>query len=265
MKHILSLALIVIIGGANLFGGTISNQEATYCDDGILLAAETGVTINYADKDDNTYRMALKHPNYSVSAHISDCACTAGSNVIGFYDRYDENLIPNHTAGTLFHGEYIYSGQDTYITDLVSQLYVDMGTDDEGTTVTEFKNGMIAFCNRKGKSISFSSCMTNSKFDYSKAKTYMRSNQPIVLFCSGYNIGTIETYDKSDIISYYESSANHVMVGFGYREISYQITASKIDSYQYITVASGVHLKSSGFYNISYNTKINDAYAVNIY
>lgn len=265
MKKLLTTALVVILGGSCLCGNVITDSNETYCDSGVFLAMDTSITIDYENKDENKFGMALKHPNYTFSANTSDCACIAGANVLGFYDRYDEDLIPNHKSGNLLLGEYIYSSQDTYIFDLIRQLYSDMGTDSTGTTVTEFKNGMIKFCNRKGKNISFTSCMRNNKFDYTVAKSYMESNQPIVLFCGGYNVADIAINEKSDRINYYESTANHVMVGFGYKEISYTSTTFASISYQYMTVASCNIVKASGYYDINYKTNINDAYAVNIY
>ena len=262
----LAIALMVVLGGACLCGNAVSARDTTYCDDGIMPLAEVNsVTVNYENKDDDTFSMVLRHPSYTYSAHLSDCACTAGANVLGFYDRYDENLIPNHTAGTYFAGNFLYNSQDEYIYELVSQLYTDMGTTSEGTTVGEFKSGMIKYCNRQGKSISFTSCMKNGKFDYALAKSYMKANLPVVLFCSGYNVANLTYMDESDIVTYYESTGNHVMVGFGYKEISYTLANAANVTYQYMTVASGVLTKEKGYYNINYKTNVNDAYAVNIY
>ena len=266
MKKMLAIAVMVVIGGSCLCGNAISSRDTTYCDDGIMPIAEiNSVTVNYENKSENTFSMALKHPDYTYSANLSDCACTAGSNVLGFYDRYDEDLIPNHNSGTLFAGKFIYSSQDANIYELVKQLYIDMGTTSEGTTVEEFKSGMIKYCNRKGKTITFTSCMRNGKFDYSLAKSYTEANQPVVLFCSGYNVADITPYGQSDIISYYEATANHVMVGFGYKEINYTVATNANVTYQYMAVASGVQTHANGYYDIHYKTNINDAYAVNIY
>ena len=265
MKKVLAIAVMVVIGGSCLCGNAISNRDTTYCDDGIMPIAASSVTVNYAQKDENTFSMALKHPYYTFSANPSDCACVAGANVLGYYDRYDEELIPNHTSGTLFMGKYIYSAQDTYVYEVIRQLYVDMGTDSEGTTVQEFKNGMVKYCNRKGKTITFTSCMKNGKLDYSLAKSYTEANQPVVLFCSGYNVADLWYYDNYDVVSYFESSGNHVMVGFGYKEVSYTLANSAKVTYQFMTVASGVQTKESGYFDINYKTNINDAYAINIY
>lgn len=265
MKKMLAVAVVAVIGGSCLCGNAVPAGEETYCEDGIMPLAATDVIVNYEDKSDNEYKMVLKHPDYTASNHIAACACIAGSNVIGFYDRYDENLIPNHKSGTVFQGQFLYGMQDTYIYELADQLYTDMGTDNEGTTVTQFKNGMMTFCDRKGKGISFSSCMRGGRFDYSLAKSYMEANQPVVLFCSGYNVAAIWTNDNYDDIAYYESTANHVMVGFGYMEVNYTLSSASSALYQYVKVASGTNSRPNGYYDINYNTKINDAYAINIY
>lgn len=265
MKKLLATILMVIVGGACLCGNAVAGKDTTYCDDGIALLSETNITVNYESKDEDLFRMVLKHPCYAASPYVSSCACIAGANVIGFYDRYDEELIPNHKSGTTFQGYFLYSIEDAYITELVKQLYADMGTNSDGTTVAEFKNGMSKFVNRKGKTISYTSCMKNKKFDYATAKSYMEANQPVVLFCSGYNVADFHTSEKSDRIDYYESSANHVMVGFGWQEVNYTLTATSSVLYQYIAVASCTGSKSSGYFDINYNTTINDAYAINIY
>lgn len=265
MKKILATVLTVIVGGACLCGNAVPSKDTAYCDDGISLLSETNIVVNYVDRSENKFNMVLRHPYYTTSPYLADCACIAGANVIGFYDRYDENLIPNHSSGYTFNEHFLYSIQDTNVTEVVRQLYADMGTDDTGTTVTEFKNGMVTFCNRKGKTISFTSCMQNGKFDYAAAKRYMEANLPVVLFCSGYNVADMGTFDNYDRINYYESSANHVMVGFGWKEVNYALTATSNALYQYVAVASCTGNKSNGFYDINYNTNVNDAYAINIY
>lgn len=265
MKKLLATFLSALICGACLCGNAVAVKDTTYCDDGIMPLASSTIDIDYESKSTDEFNIVLKHPNYVSSPYVASCACVAGANVVGFYDRYDENLIPNHDAGYNFMGQFIYKMEDTYVTEVVKQLYADMGTDATGTTVTQFKNGMTTFCNRKGKNISFSSCMRNNKFDYEIAKSFMKANLPVVLFCDGYNVANFGTSENSDTIYYYESSANHVMVGFGYQVINYSITSNSNVLYQFIEVASGTNNKSSGYYDINYGTKINDAYAVYIY
>lgn len=264
MKKMFAKILTVVIGSAGCLCGNAASAEATYREDGIMPLASSTHTVYYEDKTNDEYKMVLRHPEYTFTPYVSSCACVAGANVIGFYDRYDENLIPDHQAGIVFQGQYAYRSEDTPVYAVIRQLYADMGTDDSGTTVPEFKNGMTTFCNRKGKTITFTSCMKNGKFDYATAQSYMESNLPIVLFCSGFNVANFNTFEGRDVINYYESTGNHVMVGFGYQIINYTVSSSN-ETYEFIKVASGTNSKSNGYFDIHYNTNINDAYAVNIY
>ncbi len=265
MKKFLAIVLTVSVGGACLCGNAVAVREETYCDSGVMPLAATSEKIYYENKSEDKFNMVLKAPCYTTSPYTASCACVAGANVIGFYDRYDENLIPNHTAGRVVLGQYVYNLEDIYITELVKQLYEDMGTDSTGTTVRQFKDGMTKFSDRKGKTITFTSCMKNGKLDYAAAKNYMKANQPVVLFCLGYNIANLSAGDKCDTVDYMEYTANHVMVGFGWKEVNYQLSATASAVYQYVEVASGTDGRVSGLYNVNYKTKINDAYAINIY
>lgn len=87
---------------------------------------------------------------------------------------------------------------------------------------------------------------------------------PIALFLSGYNVGDMFTEDHEDAYSYYKSDANHVMVGFGYSTYIYQTSDGTLTK-NYFNVASGISGNSSGIYDISLDTKINDALAIRIY
>lgn len=265
MKKVFAIALTAVLGGSCLCGNAAFKDDTTYRDDAMLLAETTVVTVDYESKSEDSFKMALEYPKYSFTEKAGSCACIAGANVVGFYDRYDENLIPDHTSGRLFMGKFMYSNEDSAVYEVIRQLYADMGTDDSGTTVTQFKNGMVTYCSRKGKNISFTSCMTGSGFDYAAAKNHLKENRPVVLFCGGYNVADIYKSDNSDEISYYESTANHVMVGFGYKDVTYTLSNSASALYRYFAVASGVPTKNEGYYNIDYKTNINDAYAINIY
>lgn len=265
MKKFWAVAVAAILGGSCLCGNVVLLGEATYCDDGIMPLAATDHYVYYESKTEDIYKMGLNHPYFSASSHLASCACVAGANVVGFFDRYDENLIPNHEAGIVFQGQFIYRSEDSAVSAVVDQLYTDMGTTNTGTSVEQFKNGMKAFCSRKGKNITFSSCMIGGQFNISMARSYMKAHYPVVLFCSGYNVSDIYTYDQNDHISCYESTGNHVMVGFGYMTVDYQLTSSSSAQYRYIKVASGVDGRPDGYYNIDYNTHIDDAIAINIY
>ena len=87
---------------------------------------------------------------------------------------------------------------------------------------------------------------------------------PIALFLSGYNVGYMSEADHADAYSYYKSDANHVMVGFGYATYIYQTSDGTLTK-NYFNVAAGLSDNPSGIYDLSLDTKVNDALAIRIY
>lgn len=240
-------------------------DDALYGDGGTI-SGSVRVTIEYKSKTQDNYKMALMTPCNTSSPYVSACACVAGSNIVAYFDRYCPLLMPNSEPGYEYMGYYFYYGSTNAMDSVVIQLYSDMGTTaSEGTTAQQFLNGMKKYSNRAGYNFSYSSCMSGSNLSYSKVKSSMKNNQPVALFLSGYNVGFISEDEGSDGIGYLLSAANHVMVGFGYREVTYTYNSGVQETINYIYVSSGVGTSPSGYFNINYNTKINDAFAVSIY
>lgn len=222
--------------------------------------------VNYTSKSISaSTSLAVRCPAYCFSPEIGSCASIAAGNVVGFYDRYDENLIPNHTAGTYLGNLFLYSGEDDAVSEVITQLYQYMKSDDHlGATEQEFINGLTRFCNEKGKNITFTSCMKRKKLDYSSAQSSLKANQPIILFLQGYNVCTVESENGQDTIEYCVSDVNHIMVAFGFQTHTY-ITNTGTFDYEFLKVSSGLDYMSEGLFNINYKTQIDDALAVNIY
>lgn len=212
-----------------------------------------------------SHSLALFYPDYNFSPAVGSCGCIAGANVLGFFDRYDENLIPDHVSGTIFGNTYLYNAQDDAVVQVIRTLYNYMGTEHVGTTEAEFINGMKKYCSEKGKTISFTSCMSSNSFNFTSAQQKMESNQPIVLFLSGYNAAVLASKDDStDNINYLVSDVNHIMIGFGFIIYNYSTSGGSI-TYEYINVSTGLSGYTSMLFDINYKTKIIDALAVNIY
>ncbi len=260
------LALCSAAAPASLFDNdTDGANPVAYEDTASVNATVEAVKIPYTSKTlTESHSLALMYPNYNYSPAPGSCGSIAGANVIGFYDRYDENLIPNHVSGTLFGNTYLYELEDAAVIATIQTLYEYMGTEHVGTTEDEFINGMTRYCTEKGKKISFTSCMSSKSFTYTSAKQKMKSNQPIVLFLSGYNTAILTTEGNTDTVNYLISTANHIMIGFGYEVYCYS-TADGTITYEYINVSTGLDTATRTLFNINYKTKINDALAVNIY
>ena len=239
-------------------------EDALYGDDGLNTG---GITVNipYKSRTQDDYWMAPSTPDYHTSPYVSSCACIAGANVVGYFDRYCPNLIADFEPGYEYMGYYFYYGETSEITPVVTQLYSDMGTTaSAGTTTAQFLSGMSKYANRAGYTFRYSSCMSGGSFNFSQAKSGMQNGRPTVLFLTGYNVAKIGLLENRDSIAYVLSAANHVMVGFGYNIITYTYDSGEQETFNYIYVASGAGICPTGYFNINYNTKINDAYAVSI-
>lgn len=243
-------------------------ENAVYGGEGIMLLDSDEIIYEYVNKTKDNYEMAYSVPYFHSSPFLSSCAAIAGANIIAFHDRYHDDLIPDYTPGSYVLGTlYRYKQESARITELVTELYYDMETDDEGTTLENFKKGMQKYCARYGFNISFNSCMSGKSFNYSSAQNHIKNlNQPVALFLSNYNVGVIIEGDNYDKVSYYYvSNVNHVMVGFGYRQLTFTYSSGSSETLNFIYVASCNPGRPYGYFNPSYNVTVNDAFAINIY
>ncbi len=224
------------------------------------------VKIPYTSKTlTATHCLAYRFPTFNYAPVAGCCGAIAGANAIAFYDRYDENLIPNHVSGQPIFNSYAYSIGDQYTNALISQLYEYMAGDGVGMTEKQFKDGFTRYCKEKGKSVSFTSCMSSGDLDYAKLQTNMKTNQPILLFLSSYNVLKMYVGSDYDSYAYRVSSTAHIMVGYGYKSYTY-VTSEGTKHYDLVSVSSGLFESGdSDFFDIDYQTKIDDALAVNIY
>lgn len=233
---------------------------------GVQFTTET-VSVVYTSRNKDEYTMATRCPDYIGGTNMTNgCAAVAGGNLLGYFDRYYEDLIPNHKAGTTFYGLFLYSGEDDYVHDAMYTLYSYMDISSEhGATEASFKSGMTRYCTEKGRSISFTSCMSGGSLNYATAVQKMKSGQPLALFLNTYNFASIEEGETTDYYYYHKYLSNHVMVGFGSSQITYTLSDGSTQINRLILVATGLTDLYSGYFNVNYHNNTMACYAVNIY
>lgn len=223
-------------------------------------------SISYTYRSVNAYNMAAKVPSYWLTSLTNSCAPAAGCNIVAYYDRYKTNLITGYTPGTALGASYIYKTNNATTNSVGSQLYTDMGTNSivDGTTETQFLNGMTAYCSRQGYTFGYTSCMSGSSINYQSAKQMIDSGKPIALFLDVYNITTIAESTNLDTYSIMVGQLNHMMVGFGYKAIDYTLSNGSHRYESFLAVSTGIESTKSGFFNVNSNATVNAAYGVTI-
>lgn len=227
----------------------------------------TSETIYYTYRSETKQSLAMRHPSlYDIVSVSNGCVPVAGANLIQYHDRFKENLIPDYVPGNYLQDFYLYKGNSTFHNELKWQLASDMSTNNPnpGTTIAQFKTGMTTFCNRQGYSISFLSCMSGSSFSYSSAKQRLESGLPLMLFVDKYTVTDIYTKEGYDLLDVYNDKYTHGMAAFGYKEVTYTLTNGATRKDSYLAVATGIGERITGFFNVNYNTTIDDCYGVSI-
>lgn len=278
-----ALAIILFIA----FAATVfctSNNVALAADDGVIYYGDFayGDTIGSATSEVEEFEYATKqvtsayvNPSYPYYYNTNNdlkngCANVAGASIIGFYDRFYENLIPDSTPGFIRRDIYTYypigidMGKKQAVIDA---LYVSMKTNNPhaGTSQANYKSGLEEFVESKDMNITFTSVMTNGNFDSSKAMAQLNAGRPITLYLQGYNISNVEDTGSNARIMKVIYLTNHVMIAYAYQKIDYyNVNGTLINSKIYLNISSG-EMGVTGVYIVNNNGILNDAESVNIF
>lgn len=261
-------AVCDIATGTEISGEALSVLEDNailYTNSGLATPEYVNVVVEYQDLTEDYYEMCFQIPQYCASDLTGACAAVAGGNIVGYFDRYYEDLIPNHAAGEMKGDYYYYDFGDHNVIEAINTLYADMNGSSNGITEANFKSGLQKYCSRKGLNCSFTSLKSGSSLNYDSVKSSMKANKPVALFLSTYNICDLGFGEQKDYLNYELYSGNHVMAGFGYRDIIYTLTSGGTSRYRFIYVATGFVTPSDAYFNLDYHTNIISAYGINIY
>lgn len=236
-----------------------------YQNDGNDNYEKKTVKVEFTSQAYDVKKLCHGAPEFYNAGWKGGCAAVAGGNLIGYYDRFYEDLIPNHAAG-ISNGElFIYNYEDAYVNEAIGTLYADMNGDETGISEDGFISGMKKYCSRKGLSCDFSSLKSGSKINYDSVKSCINGGNPLVLFLNTYTVCNVFVQSNISNIFYEIHSGNHVMPGFGYSDVVYTLKDGTKSEYKFINVTTGWNDPRSAYFNIDYCTNIISAYKVNIY
>lgn len=201
-----------------------------------------------------------------MSVHNNDCANLAGSIVLGYYDILYPEIIPNFNSASLYNGSWRYARQSAEVDAVITSLYYSMRTNiNDGTTVSDFKRGMQTYVNERGRSINYTSVLTNGTFNYNNYKNRIAQG-PVALFLTSFNVTQrITAIGNVDMMQTYYYSVNHVMVGSGYQDIDYYRNGVLFKSDNYLKISTALNNTATGYMRLNDNARIADAISIDIY
>lgn len=230
----------------------------------VMRAAETSKETIYYTKREVTYNETKNAvPKYEQLANLpNSCGPTAGAIIVGFYDKYFENLIPDYTT-------YIptgrYKSKDTvYIPKLMTELYNLMRTnvDDVGVNETDCLNGLKEYVHNKNLNLSYSSVMKSNRISLSELRNSIETNSPVMLFCGKMKIYNLSTSSNYDTVASTDFTGAHVAVGYGLYTVDYYNGNSVFRTDEYVRVSTGLPILTDGYLKISSTDWCNAAYSV---
>lgn len=229
---------------------------------------EISETISYANKTESVYSIQGDLPKYSGVKGATNCANVAGGIIIGYYDRFCENLIPQFSACNQLGNMIIYKLGTIEIANVLDSLYDLMGTDKNqaGTTFSGFQNGMYNYAYSHGYTYLSESILNGGRFDFSKFKSSVENKKPVALFLSNFSLlNQIQTQNGQDIITSDYSTVSHVIAACGYKQqCYYNSNGQQIAERIYLKVSSGFADRGICYLNINSVSKIDKAISITI-
>lgn len=199
--------------------------------------------VYYDTKVEEKYLVDQNNPPAGMPAYGNyySCAITAGSNVIGGYNKKHTNLIPGfNSTGTVFSMPvWNGAGNTTAIYDLQGILYPLMNATSAGVTIPNYLNGMNSYVSSKGYTFTSTSLMSGGVLNVVALEEAFEANKYITVFMSGFNIVSMITQTGYDKIALTEYGGAHAMSAFGYRKITYRLNNVDFRQDYYLEVCTG--------------------------
>lgn len=263
-KGFIIIAMLLVF--VSVFGAWTGSSVETRYADAMLLSTYANETIYYTSQDViGPVTTPGKCPFYEgISGLTNACGAIAGAEIVAYYDKYFPDLIPDWVSH--YSSSPKYRQQDsTYVPALMRDLYTRMRTnvDDVGVSRTDFLDGLQSYINSKGHTVSYQSIMSGSTLNYEQCKNAVNNNKVIALFVAPTDVYTVANGSNYDNVISINIASAHIMVIFGYYELSYYNNSGLFRTDKYLCVAMG----KTGYTYMLYKadcTATQAAYIVNV-
>lgn len=263
-KMMLAALLLTAVTLATLPKVLVKANAQEYTDE-IRYGGATGLTVttqNFTfDKKVVTEDYEIKYglPNYASTYGTTVCANTAGAIAIGYYDRFNEKLIPNYKTYSKLGSRIIYKTQNDTISSLINQLKNLMQGNLEGATFAEFTNGMTTYASQAGYTYTQQNVMSGNSLNMAKVKTAITETKPVLLFLKNFTFAKTEESSSTLSIENTYGNYTHVTACYGYTEIKYYNNNQLVYTAKLLKIKSGfIETAEYNYLNLS-NSNIEEA------
>ena len=265
--------LVAVCGSAvSLTANTASADqtvEGRYYDKPVVSRAAGDVeTIHFASIDNIYIETPNRVPLYYHGTLENACGPIGGAIVVGYYDKYFQNLIPNYTNYLTTTGKY-RPQDNTYVPAMLQEMYTAMQTNvvAPGVSEDECLDGLEAYVEGKGYSIRYRAVKPyNGTFNHTAYQNAINNGQPVILFCDTVQLLMPSEYDTYNQIGVVQESQDHIIVGFGYQIYRYyDVNGNNFRTDTYLAVATGWNPNNIGFVKINNDGWLDSGFAVEIY
>lgn len=254
-------------------------DETLYCDDVDYLGAGEQISAGYdvyCDEVKVTTDVVLDSvPSYGHGDPVKmyACATMAGLNVVGYYDRWCKNLIPNFEPGvTTSSGKYRYYPDLGFpaVKTAFDNLYSLMKTNEGkvGTAENDFFDGLDTYIKNAGYGLSKTSFYkSKTTVDYNKLTNAINQGKVGIVLCENYNFIFSITEDKANSlvhVAQVNSPNAHIMMVYGYKTLSYYKAGVNVKNETFLYVCSSFGSAEQGFMKMSDYSNIKNALIMTI-
>lgn len=221
-------------------------------------------TVDFTRREVEQIETVNGAPMYvPINGLDNSCGAVAGTIIVGFYDKYYENLIPNYKT---YISTGRYKGNDgTYIPQVMADMYTLMRTniDDVGVSQNDCVNGLKQYVLNKGYSITLTNIKNSDKVNEAMLSSAINNNNPSLLFCAKTDIYNFSLSTNSETIYCTNlTTGGHIVVASGLYTIKYYNGNNLFRIDKYIKIATGLTTQTNTFLKLDSNDWCNGAYAV---
>ena len=212
-------------------------------------------------------------PSYgnANSAVYNACAVLAGANIVGYYDQWATNLMPNFEPGMQFPAGYMYYPDMKYdaTVEMTYELYQLMNTNvgHLGTTSADFISGLDDYAENAGYDLSYYSMYSSpTSVNLNTLKTAINQGKVGLIMCSKYNyVSSISPSSAGyDYVAKWTYDIGHMMMVYGYQTLAYYQNGVNVKTATYLLVCSSYASGDKGFMEINSYSDIDEAYIMTI-